>query len=147
MISVNVKASKNYDVLIGRNILSVLSEKLEKLFGNVKVMVVTDSTVYSLHYKKIKSVLDNAGFENDVFVFPAGEHSKSKEVLFDLLETLAEKHFTKADVLVAFGGGVTGDLTGLAASLFLRGIHVVQVPTTLLSAVDSSVGGKTAVNL
>ncbi|MBQ7957932.1 MAG: 3-dehydroquinate synthase [Clostridia bacterium] len=147
MITVNVNASKNYDVIIGENILSILPEKLENLFGRTKVMIVTDSTVHSLHYEKIKNILDGAGFENDVFVFPAGEKSKSKEVLFDLLETLAEKHYTKADVLVAFGGGVTGDLTGLAAALFLRGIHIVQVPTTLLSAVDSSVGGKTAVNL
>lgn len=147
MRTVNVNASKNYDVIIGENILNLLPQKIGELFGNAKVMAVTDSNVFALHYDKIKKELDENGIESDVFVFPAGEKSKSPEVLFDLLETLAEKHFSKSDVLLAFGGGVTGDLTGLAASLFLRGVHIVQMPTTLLSAVDSSVGGKTAVNL
>ncbi len=147
MRTVTVNASETYDVIIGKDVINMLPEKITELFGSAKVMVVTDDKVASFHLEKVRNILDEKGIENDFFVFPNGEKSKSPEVLFELLETLAEKHFTKSDVLVAFGGGVTGDLTGLAAALFLRGINVVQLPTTLLSAVDSSVGGKTAVNL
>ncbi len=147
MKTVSVNASKNYDIIIGRDVINILPEKIENLFPKSKVMIVTDDKVASFHLEKIRKILDENGISNDVFVFPNGEKSKSPETLFLLLETLAEKHFTKSDVLLAFGGGVTGDLTGLAASLFLRGVHIVQIPTTLLSMVDSSVGGKTAVNL
>ena len=147
MRTVTVNASQTYDVVIGKDVINMLPEKITELCRNAKVMVVTDDKVASFHSDKVKSILDEKGIENEFFVFPNGEKSKSPEVLFSLLEALAEKHFTKSDVLVALGGGVTGDLTGLAAALFLRGISVIQVPTTLLSAVDSSVGGKTAVNL
>ena len=147
MRTVTVTASKNYDIIIGKDAINLLPEKIEKLFNKGKVMIVTDDKVASLHLEKLRKILDENSIENDVFVFPNGEKSKSPETLFSLLETLAEKHFTKSDLLLAFGGGVTGDLTGLAASLFLRGVHIVQIPTTLLSMVDSSVGGKTAVNL
>ena len=147
MKTVSVNASKIYDIIIGRDAINLLPEKLESLFGKGKVMVVTDDKVASFHYEKVRKILDEKGIENDCFIFPDGEKSKSPEMLFDLLEALAEKHFTKSDILVAFGGGVTGDLTGLAAALYLRGIHIIQIPTTLLSMVDSSVGGKTAVNL
>ena len=147
MKTVKVNASKKYDVIIGENARLLLPEKIRELFGDSKVMVVTDSKVASLHLEKINNLLDENAIQYDSFVFPEGEKSKSPETLFELLEKLAEKHFTKSDVLLALGGGVTGDLTGLAASLFLRGVHVVQMPTTLLAAVDSSVGGKTAVNL
>ncbi len=147
MKTVTVNASQTYDVIIGKDVINMLPEKITELFKKAKVMIVTDDKVASLHSDKVKNILDEKGIENEFFVFPNGENSKSPEVLFSLLESLAEKHFTKSDVLVALGGGVTGDLTGLAAALFLRGISVIQVPTTLLSAVDSSVGGKTAVNL
>lgn len=147
MKTVSVNVSKKYDVIIGENAVRLLPEKINELFPKSRVMLVTDDRVGRYHLKEVRALLCKAGIENDYFVFPNGEKSKSAEVLFRLLETLAEKHFTKSDVLVAFGGGVTGDLTGLAAALYLRGVHIVQMPTTLLSAVDSSVGGKTAVNL
>lgn len=147
MKTVKVNASKNYDVIIGAGVRKLLPEKIKELFGKAKVMIVTDSKVASLHLEKIREILNENKTENDAFIFPEGEKSKSPETLFELLEFLAEKRFTKSDVLLALGGGVTGDLTGLAAAMFLRGIHIVQMPTTLLSAVDSSVGGKTAVNL
>lgn len=147
MKTVSVNASKNYDVIIGENVSRFLGNKVKELFKSAKVMIVTDSKVASLHLEKIQKILNEEEIENDSFVFPEGEKSKSPEELFELLETLAEKRFTKSDVLLALGGGVTGDLTGLAAAMFLRGVHIVQMPTTLLSAVDSSVGGKTAVNL
>ncbi len=147
MKTVKVDASRCYDVIIGCGAREILPSKIKEMFSSAKAMIVTDSRVSSLHLEKIQKKLTENGIENDCFVFPEGEKSKSPDVLFSLLEELAEKRFTKSDVLIALGGGVTGDLTGLAAALFLRGIHLIGMPTTLLSAVDSSVGGKTAVNL
>lgn len=147
MVTVKVNASKEYDVIIGQNTSALLGKKIREAFGEVKVCIVTDDNVASLHGKRIETYLDEEGLRHKTFVFPNGEKSKSPEVLFELLEFLAENRFSRKDVLVALGGGVTGDLTGLAAAMYMRGMHLVQMPTTLLAMVDSSVGGKTAVNL
>lgn len=144
---IRVNASKEYDVVIGSGILSSLGERCASLFGKSRALIVTDSNVAPLWLQKAKASLENAGIDTLEFVFTAGEDSKSKETLFELLEFAAENRITRSDFAVALGGGVTGDMTGLASSLFLRGIPFIQVPTTLLAAVDSSVGGKTAVNL
>lgn len=147
METVKVNASKKYDVIIGQNTVSMLGSKIKELFGDVRVCIVTDDTVGSLHAGTVKACLDEEKLRHEIFTFPHGESSKSPEVLFELLEFLAKKHFSRKDVLVALGGGVTGDLTGLAGAMYMRGMHLIQVPTTLLAMVDSSVGGKTAVNL
>lgn len=147
MKTVRVSASKEYDVVIGSGILDSLGEKCVSLFSKSKAAVITDSNVAPLWLDKTVASLKNAGIEVVTFIFPAGEESKNKETLFEILEFMAENRLTRTDFAVALGGGVTGDMTGLAASLYLRGIDFVQVPTTLLAAVDSSVGGKTAVNL
>lgn len=144
---ISVDASKSYDVIIGKGILSLLGQKCADFFGKCKAVIVTDSNVAPLWLNKAKASLEEAGIEALEFIFPAGEESKSKETLFDLIEFMAENKLTRSDFAVALGGGVTGDMVGLASSLYLRGIEFVQVPTTLLAAVDSSVGGKTAVNL
>ena len=144
---INVNASKVYDVIIGEGLLSSLGERCSDFFGKSKAVIVTDSNVAPLWLAKAKSSLEDAGIETIEFIFPAGEESKSKETLFELIEFMAENKLTRSDFAVALGGGVTGDMVGLASSLYLRGIEFVQVPTTLLAAVDSSVGGKTAVNL
>jgi len=144
---IRVNASKEYDVIIGKGILHSLGEKCCSLFGKSKAVIVTDSNVKEFWLGAAKKSLELAGIETDVFVFEAGEGSKNADTLFSLIEFMAENKLTKSDFVVALGGGVTGDMTGLAASLYLRGIPFVQVPTTLLAAVDSSVGGKTAVNL
>ena len=144
---VKIDASKKYDVIIGDDTVALLGEKIRNLFGDVSVCVVSDDTVASLHLNKVQQILGENKIENDSFIFPHGEKSKSPKILFELLEYLASKHFSRKDVLVALGGGVTGDLTGLAAAMYMRGMHLVQIPTTLLAMVDSSVGGKTAVNL
>ena len=144
---IKVNASKEYEVVIGRGILPTLGERCLSLFGKSRAVIVTDSNVAPLWLDKAKSALEGAGIDTVEFIVPAGEDSKSKETLFELLEFAAENRITRSDFAVALGGGVTGDMTGLAASLYLRGIPFVQVPTTLLAAVDSSVGGKTAVNL
>ncbi|MBO5859460.1 MAG: 3-dehydroquinate synthase [Clostridia bacterium] len=147
MKTVRVSASKEYDVIIGSGIINSLGENCVELFGKCRAIVITDSNVAPLWLDKAVSSLKAAGIDVVSFVFPAGEESKNKETLFEILEFMAENRLTRTDFAVALGGGVTGDITGLAFSLYLRGIGFVQVPTTLLAAVDSSVGGKTAVNL
>ena len=144
---INVNASKEYDVIIGEGILDSLGERCASLLGKGRAVIVTDSNVAPLWLGKAKASLEKAGIKTIEFIFPAGEESKSKETLFELIEFMAENRLTRSDFAVALGGGVTGDMVGLASSLYLRGIKFVQVPTTLLAAVDSSVGGKTAVNL
>ena len=144
---INVDASKKYDVIIGEGILSSLGERCVSLFGKSRAVIVTDSNVKEHWLAETKKSLADSGIETVEFIFPAGEDSKNPETLITLIEFMAENKITRSDFLVALGGGVTGDMTGLAASLYLRGIPFVQVPTTLLAAVDSSVGGKTAVNL
>ena len=147
MQTVTVNASKKYDVLIGSGVRSLLPEKILSLFGCAHVCVVSDDNVAPLHLAALETSLQKAGIETSRYVFAHGEASKSSVVLFDVLEHLAQAQFSRKDVLVALGGGVTGDLTGLAAALYMRGMHLVQMPTSLLAMVDSSVGGKTAVNL
>lgn len=147
METILVNASKEYEVIIGTGILQMLGEKCVSILGKNRAVIVTDSNVAPLWLEKAEKSLNDAGINTISFVFEAGEESKSKETLFELLEFMAENRLTRTDFAVALGGGVTGDMTGLAASLYLRGIPFVQVPTTLLAAVDSSVGGKTAVNL
>lgn len=147
MKSVRVPASKEYEVIIGSGIISTLGEKCVSLLGKRRCIVITDSNVAPLWLDKAVDSLEKSGIDVITYTFPAGEESKSAKTLFDILEFMADNRLTRTDFAVALGGGVTGDMTGLAASLYLRGIPFVQVPTTLLAAVDSSVGGKTAVNL
>ncbi len=147
METILVSASKEYEVIIGKDILPSLGGRCASVFGKSRAVIVTDSNVAPLWLEKTEKSLGEAGIETLSFVFKAGEESKNKETLFELLEFMAKNKLTRTDFAVALGGGVTGDMTGLAASLYLRGIEFVQVPTTLLAAVDSSVGGKTAVNL
>jgi len=147
MNTVTVSASKTYDILIGPGILSELGPRVRALGKAQKVCVVSETNVFPLWGETAISSLENAGFSVCSYVFPAGEESKNGENLLKLLNFLAENGLTRSDIIVALGGGVTGDLAGFAASCFLRGVRFVQVPTTLLAAVDSSVGGKTAVDL
>ena len=144
---VPVCASGKYDIVIGNGILSEAGEIIGKIKPVCRAVIVTDSNVDKLYAEKTAESLKKAGFETEKYVFEAGEKSKSMTVLMDLLEFLASQKITRSDLLVALGGGVVGDLCGFAASCYLRGIDFVQIPTTILSAVDSSVGGKTAVNL
>lgn len=109
--------------------------------------VVADSNVAPLYLETVKASLLEAGYQVSAYVFPAGEGSKNFDTLSHILEFLAEEHLTRTDCVAALGGGVTGDMAGLAAALYLRGVRYVQLPTTLLAAVDSSVGGKTAIDL
>lgn len=146
MKTIQVHASRQYDVCIGKNILKDIGEHIRSLFGpDTRIAVVTDDTVDRLHGEALEGALDEIDFVK--FVFPAGEASKSIATYSALLEFLARHQLTRTDAVLAFGGGVVGDLAGFAAATYLRGIPFIQVPTTLLAAVDSSVGGKTAVDL
>ena len=145
--TIQVHTDPAYEVHIGSGLLKTCGAILTPLLGRCRIAVITDSTVAPLYLKSVLSSLSDAGFDPVSRVFPAGEGSKNLETLSELLEFLAEEHLTRSDCIVALGGGVTGDMAGLAAALYLRGIRCVQMPTTLLSAVDSSVGGKTAIDL
>lgn len=142
-----VKASTEYAILIGRGILKNLGEEVKKRIQPCKAAVITDTTVEKLYAVQVEKSLQQAGFTTCRFVYPAGESSKHIGTLSDMLEFLAEEEVTRQDIIVALGGGVCGDMAGFAAAVYQRGIRFVQVPTTFLAAVDSSVGGKTAIDL
>ena len=144
---VPVTASKNYDVMIGEGLLSQAGERIKSACGGETAVIVTDDIVSRLYGDIVEDSLTAAGYNTNRFIFPQGEESKNMETYNALLCALAEANLTRSDVLVALGGGVVGDITGFAAATYLRGISYAQIPTTLLAMVDSSVGGKTAVNL
>lgn len=147
MIKINVSASGNYEICIQRGLLSESGRLTAGIKAPCKVLIVSDCTVSGIYGDTVAASFDNAGFAVSNFVFPAGEVSKNISTLTDILENLGRGGFDRGDLIVALGGGVTGDLSGFAAAVFLRGIDYVQIPTTLLAAVDSSVGGKTGIDL
>lgn len=145
--TITVNTVPAYDVVIGGGLLHTCGQRLRQTLAPCHVAVITDSTVASLYLDPVRASLAEAGFTVSSYVFPAGEAHKHLETLSAILEFLAEERLTRTDCVVALGGGVTGDMAGFAAAVYLRGIRCVQLPTTLLSAVDSSVGGKTAIDL
>ena len=148
MKSVTVTASRTYEVEIEKGLLAKAGEKLNALLPAPRtVMVVSDDTVFALWGEKLTAPLKAAGYTVKEFVIPHGEESKTPETLLALWNALAAEGLTRTDCLAALGGGVVGDIVGFAAATYLRGIPFVQFPTTLLAMVDSSVGGKTAVDL
>ena len=147
MKSIHICASKSYDVLVGRGLLRTAGTHIAAVTGSACAAVISDDCVFRLYGEALCASLEAAGLRTVHHVFPRGEGSKNLLEYAKILNFLAENRVTRSDVLVALGGGVTGDLGGFAAATYLRGIPFVQLPTTLLAAVDSSVGGKTAVDL
>ncbi|MDE6060434.1 MAG: 3-dehydroquinate synthase [Clostridia bacterium] len=147
MTNVEVKLNNPYSVVIGMGLLSTLGERVRSVTKAKKVLVVTDSNVSALYLDGVKSSLHSAGFEVFDFVFMAGEKSKTPATYLDIINCLGSYGFKRTDAIVALGGGVVGDIAGFAAATYMRGIDYVQVPTTLLAMIDSSVGGKTGVDL
>ena len=147
MKTIEVNASGKYKVHIGSGILNRAAEITLEVKKPCEAVIVSDDIVYSIYGKRVRSLYEAAGFSVKSFVFPNGESSKNMETITGLLEFMAEEKLTRTDLLLALGGGVTGDMTGFAAAVYLRGIDYLQIPTTLLAAVDSSVGGKTGVDL
>ncbi|KCZ50825.1 3-dehydroquinate synthase [Hyphomonas pacifica] len=139
-------ADRSYDILVGHGALDQLGERLSAMLKRPRVFVLTDETVERLHRHRLDEALRPAGISTNWKALPPGEKTKSFSNLEGILDWLLENSADRSDILIALGGGVIGDITGLAASLMKRGMGFVQVPTTLLAQVDSSVGGKTAVN-
>ncbi|MCV6546817.1 MAG: 3-dehydroquinate synthase [Cohaesibacter sp.] len=137
---------RSYDIQIGRNLLAGLGETFAELFPGAKVAILTDETVAGLHLSSVEKSLQVAGIESHSIVLPAGEKTKSYEGLIRACDAVLDTRLERGDLVIALGGGVIGDLAGFVAGIIRRGMRFVQVPTTLLSQVDSSVGGKTGIN-
>jgi 3-dehydroquinate synthase len=148
MKTIDVRTGVPYQVLIGRGLLAETGRLAKKVLRGRRTVIVGDSNVMPLYGEALRASLEAAGFDvADAVTFRAGEASKNPKVLVDVLNRLAAARLNRSDSVMALGGGVTGDMAGLAAALYQRGIDFVQIPTSLLAMVDSSVGGKTAVNL
>ena len=147
MKSVRINASKSYDVLIAPGLTAETGARVKALLNPASCVVVADDRVYGLYGEDVRQSLESASIRTTVFTFPHGERSKTLATYKRLLEQMCTDRITRSDVVVALGGGVTGDMAGFAAATYQRGIRFIQIPTTLLAMVDSSVGGKTAVDL
>lgn len=145
MKTIKVNASKSYDVIISENILDKIGELSP--IKPCKAAIISDDRVFALYGRIVEESLKKAGFLVVCHTFKNGEQSKNITEYAKILEFLAENQLTRSDCIFALGGGVCGDMSGFSAATYLRGIKFVQIPTTFLAAVDSSVGGKTGVNL
>ena len=145
MNRISICASGSYDVVIGNGLLPAVPQMLGQGFNSA--MIVCGNIVSDLYGNKLTQELNRSGIKAYMFTYKAGEQSKNMQTLTELLNYMAECGLNRNDVLITLGGGVTGDLGGLAAALYQRGIAYYQIPTSLLAMVDSSVGGKTAVNI
>lgn len=139
-------AGRAYDILIGRNLIDRSGQEIARLLPKARAAIVTDETVAALHLDRLRAGLAAAGLDSAAIVLKPGEATKNWNDLGQVVEALLAGRYERGDVVIALGGGVIGDLTGFAASMVRRGMRFVQVPTSLLAQVDSSVGGKTAVN-
>ena len=147
MIKVEINTAKPYKVYIGHEILKNAGDFCREVASSCKAAIISDENVAGYYLEPLKKSFEDAGFDCHVFVFPPGEASKSLETLSSLLTFLAKNSFTGGDLIVGMGGGVVTDLTGFAASVYKRGIGLVQIPTSLIAQADASVGGKTGINI
>ena len=147
MRKITVKTDNPYDVLIESGLMDSCGELILTRIAPCKAAVITDDSVGALYGERVEASLAKAGFSVCRITVPHGEGSKNMNTLASVLEQLAENQLTRSDIIVALGGGMTGDLAGFAAAVYLRGIKFIQMPTSFLAAIDSSVGGKTAVDL
>ena len=146
-LCVDVSDKSLSEIYIENGLLSKVGELTKTVLKGKKIALISDTNVYPLYGENIKTQLENEGYKVFTYIFKAGEASKNTSELIKIVEFMAENELTREDGAVALGGGVCGDMVGFAASVFLRGIKFVQIPTSLLAQVDSSVGGKTAVDL
>ena len=148
MNTVHIPASTPYDVQIGPGLLGSLADTVRAVCPRAgRCLAVTDGAVGPLWAAKALESLEKAHLPFSVYTLPQGEASKTADSLIKILNFAAAEHFTRSDLFLALGGGMVGDLTGFAAACYMRGVAYIQIPTTLLAAIDSSVGGKTAVDL
>ena len=147
MKTVHVHTGRPYDIFIERGVIDSCGAVIRRLSKAEKVTVVTDTNVAPHYQWRVLNALAAQDLQTNTFIFPAGEESKHLGTVSALYKTLADFRMTRRDVIVALGGGVCGDMAGFAAATYLRGIDFIQIPTSLLAQVDSSVGGKTGVDL
>lgn len=139
-------AERGYDILVGDRLLADAGKYISPLLKGRSVIIISDNNVAKLYLHRLSNSLEEAGIRFRSIIVPAGEGTKSLSSFVQLMENLLEQKPDRNTILIALGGGVVGDLTGFAASVLLRGVDFIQIPTTLLSQVDSSVGGKTGIN-
>ena len=147
MKKLTVNVNDKYDILIEKGLIKKAGELTKTVLSGKKLVLVSDTNVYPIYGDDVKSSLEAKGYDVYTYIFEAGEASKTTKTVIDMVEFMAQNELTREDGVVALGGGVCGDMAGFAAAIFLRGIKFVQIPTSLLAQVDSSVGGKTAVDL
>ncbi len=147
MEKITVHASGSYDILIDKGCLSGIGKAASERFKPCTVAILSDDKVFPLYGKTVTDSLQAAGFRTVAHVIPNGEQSKTLDNVTAFIDCMVKAQVTRTDMVLALGGGVVGDMAGFAAAIYLRGIPYIQVPTTLLAAVDSSVGGKTAVDI
>ncbi len=143
MQKITVKGDKGYEILLETGIIKDSGRYIKNISKATRAIVISDSNVFPIYGETVLESLRDNGFEVSSFVFSAGEKSKNVDTVLSMTKAMSEGELTRTDVAVALGGGVTGDMVGFASAMYLRGIDFVQIPTTLLSQVDSSVGGKT----
>ncbi|MBR4793485.1 MAG: 3-dehydroquinate synthase [Bacteroidaceae bacterium] len=144
---ITVRASGTYDILISKGGLSNIGQALKERFKPCTIAILSDDKVFPLYGKVVADALKAAGFSTVSHIIPNGEQSKTLDNVTAFIDRMVQAQVTRTDMVLALGGGVVGDMAGFAAAIYLRGIPYIQVPTTLLAAVDSSVGGKTAVDI
>ena len=148
MSVINARLSNvSYDIYVQKGMLDKLGSQIASLYKGDRIVIVTDSNVEQLYGSTMDAALINAGYKIHKIIIPPGEQSKSMINLNYVYNGLAEAEINRGNLIIAIGGGVVGDLTGFAAATYMRGIPFVNVPTTLMSQLDSSLGGKTAINL
>lgn len=147
MKTLNVKVGKGYNIFIEKGLMSSCGKYIKEVSNAAKVCLISDTNVYKIYGNTVEEQLKSVCYDVYTYVFDAGEESKTTATVISMVEFMAEKELTRNDLVVALGGGVCGDMAGFAAAIYLRGIDFVQIPTSLLAQVDSSVGGKTAVDL
>lgn len=147
MKRIEVNASRKYSVCVGSGVLSEVVKTVRDLTNAEKICIVTDMNVWPLHGERLADQLKRSDFPVCPFVLRAGEERKNISTYYSILQCLAGNGLGRSDCIIALGGGVVGDLAGFAAATYLRGIPYIQIPTSLLAMVDSSVGGKTGIDL
>ena len=147
MRTVKVNTSAPYDILIERGVINNAGQYIKNVTNAKKAFLITDTNVEKFYAEKVLTSLKNSGFDTDIFVYEAGEKRKTLSTISEMYSRMADFNMSRKDIVVALGGGVCGDMAGFAAATYMRGINFVQIPTSLLAQVDSSVGGKTGVDI
>jgi 3-dehydroquinate synthase len=141
-----LKGKNRYEVYLGKGTFDTFPELIEQIGLNTNILYIVDENVMKFHSEKINSIIAKSKGKSNLYLMPSGEKNKSTDQFYKIMSFMAENNYGRDSLIAAIGGGVTGDIAGFAASTYMRGVQLVQIPTTLLAMVDSSVGGKTGIN-